>query len=363
MLNTSVGLLLLGGGLLGLLLLLVMVPDRDGRRSLLAVVAGLFRLHRIQHLVVLNEVVDEFARLAIFQMLIPHAGLLQERLQRVLLAAQIEPTRRAPADVRHVLKVRRHPDVLFPQPSLGLVLGGSLVGCHGGGGRWLLRESTGRGTKGRFVPQGDRVVKGIVLARNWWWSCRRRILSGTVAFETIISSPISVVQRGRGGVHKRRSFILHRKVERHDALRPLEHDQERPRLGDLDLLVQLLLPDLAVGLQAVQPEVVRLADVVLDEAERPGPLFDPGSVGRRLRHVQLDNGGALGLTAPPEQSKELLIFLVGQQHAWPVGLAGPVRFRRGRLLHPFFSCAPQNLSPSKWTYVLETFLRFLFRPG
>lgn len=338
MLNTSIG-LLLGRGLLLLLLLqlglLVMVPDRDGWRSLLAVVAGLFRLHRVQHLVVLNEVVDEFARLAIFQMLIPHAGLLQERLQRVLLAAQVEPTGRAPADVRDVLKVRRHPDVLFAQSSLGLVLGGSLVGRHGGGRR-LLRESARRGSKGRFVPQGDRVVEGVVLVRNWRWSCWRRVLSGTVALKTIISSPVSIVQRGRGGVHKRRSFVLHCKVERHDALRPLEHDQERPRLGDLDLLVQLLLPDLAVGLQAVQPEVVRLADVVLDEAERPGPLFDPGSVGRRLRHVQLDDGGALGLTTPAEQSKELLIFFVGQQHAWPVGLAGPVRFRRGRLLHSSF---------------------------
>lgn len=337
MLNTSVG-LLLGGRLLQVLLglLLVMVPDRDGRRSLLAVVAGLFRLHRIQHLVVLNKVVDEFARLAIFQMLIPHSGLLQERLQRVLFAAQIEPTGRTPPDVRHVLKVRRHPDVLLPKPALGLVLGGSLVGRHGCGRRWLLRESTGRGSKGRFVSQGDRIVKGIILVRNWWWSCRGRVLSGTVALETIISSPVSVVQRGRGGIHKRRSFVLHRKVERHDALRPLEHDQERPRLRNLHLLVQLLLPNLAVGLQAVQPEVVRLADVVLDEAERPGPLFDPGSVGRRLRHVELDDGGALGLTTPPEQSKELLIFLVRQQHAWPVGLAGPVRFRRGRLLHRFF---------------------------
>lgn len=92
-------------------------------------------------------------------------------------------------------------------------------------------------------------------------------------------------------------------VKKRNTNRPLEHNQERARLGDLQLLVQLLLPDLAVRLEAVQPEVVRLADVVLDEAERAGPLFDPGSVRRRLRQVQLDHGRALGLISVVDQSR------------------------------------------------------------
>lgn len=74
---------------------------------------ALLRLHRVHHLVVLNEVVDEFARFAILQMLIPHARLLEERFERFLFAAQVEATGRTPADVRYVLEVRRHANVLL----------------------------------------------------------------------------------------------------------------------------------------------------------------------------------------------------------------------------------------------------------
>lgn len=75
--------------------------------------ATLFRLHRIHHLIVLNEVVDKFARFAILQMLVPHTCLLEEQLERFLLAAEIESTGRTPADVRYVLEVRRHANVLL----------------------------------------------------------------------------------------------------------------------------------------------------------------------------------------------------------------------------------------------------------
>lgn len=35
------------------------------------------------------------------------------------------------------------------------------------------------------------------------------------------------MQRARGGVHKRRSFVLHRKVERHDALLMKKQKQKK----------------------------------------------------------------------------------------------------------------------------------------
>lgn len=124
MLYVSIDLLLL------LLLLLVMVPhwNRWRSRRFRLPIAALFRLHRIQYFVVLNKVVDEFARFTIFQMLVPHARLLEEGFERFLLAAQIEATGRAPADVRHVLEVGRHADVLLAQASLTLGFGWPLEG-------------------------------------------------------------------------------------------------------------------------------------------------------------------------------------------------------------------------------------------
>lgn len=70
--------------------------------------------------VLVYKIIDEVSRVLVLQRLLVHPRLLEEPLQVGVHILQIESPVRIPAHVADVLKVRRPPDVLFPQ-SLFLV--------------------------------------------------------------------------------------------------------------------------------------------------------------------------------------------------------------------------------------------------
>lgn len=75
---------------------------------------GRFRRYLLQHVVRLHELVDKVTRLTVAQLSLGHAGLLQERAQRLhLVPSQVEALLFVPADVDDVLEIRRSGNVRF----------------------------------------------------------------------------------------------------------------------------------------------------------------------------------------------------------------------------------------------------------
>jgi len=280
--------------------------------------------------VLVDEVVDEIPGVLVLQFPLPDSGFGEKLFEFGVFHGNVESLVGIPSHVADVFEVGRQTDILLLQLGLLFLLAAAAVGvscgllllvvlvCRHVGRVGCGRRRRGLPSNGPRRPRLPRRLRGQMGAPLCIGDRRlpQRLdaavgsfLSGHPAllpqppFSQLVLNDLVEVDR----------LVVVREIESNLSVICLEGVEIRPWRLVLELVIDFLVKDQGAPVHVHHADVVRAPGVVLDQAGHPAATLVPSRVRRRLRPVDLDDGGGKGSAARSDQPLGDPVLLGRQQ--------------------------------------------------